>query len=164
MNAIAALVLAATVAVAAAQLPAPADQSAQIGKMQWLSGCWIRRSGQTITEEQWMSPRGASMLGMSRTVRNDATIEYEHIRLFEREGKLVYHATPSGQQPTEFTSVKLAEGSATFENLAHDFPQRVIYTRVGADSLIARIEGTGPNGTRGVDFRFARAACGAVTP
>jgi hypothetical protein len=42
---------------------------------------------------------------------------------------------------------------------AHDFPQRVIYRRAGADSLVARVEGTTPNGMRAVGFPYARVAC-----
>lgn len=47
----------------------------------------------------------------------------------------------------------------TFENLAHDFPQRVIYRRAGADSLIARVEGTRAGQPRGFDFPYRRVAC-----
>ena len=44
-------------------------------------------------------------------------------------------------------------GGAVFENLAHDFPQRVIYRRCGED-LCARIEGAMG---KGQDWRYARA-------
>lgn len=124
-----------------------------------MAGCWIRRGATLVTEEQWMSPEAGTMLGMSRTTRDGKLTEYEFLRLFERDGRLVYNAMPSGQAPTEFTSTRVADSALVFENPAHDFPQRIIYRRVGADSLVARIEGPGPNGVRGVDFRFARASC-----
>ena len=47
-----------------------------IERLAWLQGCWEMVSPQRIVEEQWMSPRGGSMLGMSRTVRGDALVEY----------------------------------------------------------------------------------------
>jgi len=151
-------------ALLAAPGQASAQQSAIIESSAWIAGCWERRSGQSVTEEQWMPPRGGAMLGMSRTVRDGRLVEYEFLRLFERDGRLVYHATPSRQTPTEFTSTATSDTLAVFENPAHDFPQRIIYRRQGSDSLIARIEGPGPGGTRGVDFRFARAQCSGAHP
>lgn len=46
-----------------------------------------------------------------------------------------------------------------FDNPQHDFLQRVIYQKRGADSLWARIEATGNGRVRGVDFPYARAKC-----
>ena len=105
-----------------------------------------------------MAPRAGTMLGMGRTVRGDTLIEYEYVRIFERDGKLVYAAQPSRQAPTEFESTTIEAGAITFANPQHDFPQRVIY-RMGGDSLFARIEGTMNGRERGVDFRYARARC-----
>ena len=72
---------------------------------------------------------------------------------------LVYAARPSGQEPAEFESIAVTDSSITFENAAHDFPQRVIYRRLGADSLVARVEGTRGGRVRGTDFPYRRAAC-----
>ena len=125
----------------------------------WLAGCWSRGSGALVMEEQWMRPRGGAMLGMSRTVRRDTMVEYEHLRIIERGGKAVYVAMPSGQVTTEFEAATTTDSLVTFENPAHDFPQRIIYRRRGADSLIARIEGMRAGQLRTVDFPFARVAC-----
>lgn len=168
ITAVPALVMAGSaVVVALSGLPAqggPPASGERIEAAAWISGCWARRSAQTVTEEQWMAPRGGAMVGMSRTVRDGKLVEYEFIRLFEREGKLVYQAMPSRQAPAEFTSTAVSDTLMIFENLAHDFPQRIIYRRRGADSLVARIEGPGPGGPRGVDFRFARDACPSNRP
>jgi hypothetical protein len=134
--------------------------SSQVDRLTWFSGCWqeVTRSGQ-IVEEQWMAPRGGQMVGMGRTVRGDSVIEYEHLRILERGGKVVYHAEPSGQAPADFTAAAVSDTMVTFENPQHDFPQRVIYRKRGADTLLARIEGTANGRTRGVDFPYARARC-----
>jgi hypothetical protein len=94
-----------------------------------------------------------------RTVRGDSVIEYEHLRILERAGHAVLHAEPSGQPPADFEARAVSDSAVTFENPAHDFPQRVIYRRRGRDSLIARIEGTRNGRVRGVDFPYTRAAC-----
>jgi len=46
--------------------------------------------------------------------------------------------------------------SVVFENLRHDFPQRIIYRRVSEDSLIARIEGMINGAKRSIDFPYRK--------
>lgn len=135
------------------------DPGARVTQVAWLAGCWEQAAGPRLVEEQWTRPRGGLMLGSGRTVRADTLVEYEQTRIFERGGRLVYGANPSGQAPAEFESIELSDSSVTFENPTHDFPQRVIYRRRGADSLIGRVEGTHGGKVRGVDFPYARVAC-----
>ena len=100
------------------------------------------------------------MMGASRSVRGGTTREFEHLRISARADTIVYTALPSGQNQTEFKSTSVSPTSIVFENRAHDFPQVVSYRRVGADSLVARIEGPGPNNTtRGISFPMKRASC-----
>ena len=140
----------------AASAAGPAARVTQVG---WLAGCWEQASGARLVEEQWTRPRGGLMLGLGRTVRGDTLVEYEQTRIFERAGRLVFGANPSGQASAEFESIEVSDSSVTFENLGHDFPQRVMYRRRGADSLIARVEGLRGGKLRGADFPYARVAC-----
>ena len=88
------------------------------------------------------------------------TSRFEHIRITTDSGRLIYTALPSGQRETKFPAITVSDTSIVFENLQHDFPQRVIYRKRGADSVVARIEGPGPNNTtRGTNFPFRRASC-----
>jgi hypothetical protein len=137
----------------------PQQPPGGVQRLAWLAGCWERTNGPTIIEEQWMRPRGGAMLGMSRTVRRDTVVEFEQLRIFERAGRAVYAAAPSGQAPAEFETAVTTDSLVTFENPAHDFPQRIIYRRRGADSLIARIEGLRGGQVRGVDFPYRRVTC-----
>ena len=101
------------------------------------------------------------MLGASRTAVNGVVRESEQLRLSLRGDTLVYAALPSGQKETEFTTVVISDSGFAVENLAHDFPQRIVYRRRGVDSLVARIEGPGQGGTRGIDFPMKRVTCTA---
>ena len=139
--------------------PAPAQARPTVAQLGWIAGCWERSAGPRLIEEQWMRPRAGLMLGVSRTVAGDSLREYEQVALFERGGRLVYAATPSRQTPAEFESIAVSDSAVTFENLAHDFPQRVIYRRRGADSLFARVEGMRGGQLRGSDFAYRRVAC-----
>ncbi|HET7427723.1 MAG TPA: DUF6265 family protein, partial [Gemmatimonadales bacterium] len=122
---------------------------ATVAQLGWMAGCWERVAGSRRIEEQWMAPRGGLMLGMSRTMAGDTLREYEQVALFERDGRLVYAATPARQAPAEFSSIAVSDSAVIFENPGHDFPQRVIYRRRGADSLIARVEGMRDGRLRG---------------
>jgi hypothetical protein len=133
-----------------------APRTAQVG---WMAGCWQQSAGARLIEEQWMRPRAGLMLGASRTVVGDSLREYEQVALFERSEHLVYAATPARQEPAEFTSTAVSDSAVTFENPAHDFPQRVIYRRRGADSLVARVEGMRGGQLRGRDFAYRRVPC-----
>jgi len=142
------------------------DASAQqagapVRQLSWIAGCWRQTSGNgnRVVDEQWMSLRGATMLGMSRTVRGDSLLELEFLQILEQSGRVVYHAQPSGQRPADFVASAVSDTLVVFENPEHDFPQRIIYRRRGADSLIARIEGTRNGKTRGIDFPYARVNC-----
>ncbi len=150
--------LAAVIAApAAAQSPAPS----RLEPVRWLAGCWELRTPRRTTLEMWMPLDGGLMLGASRTVAGGAVREFEQLRLAARGDTVVYTALPSRQQQTEFRGTEVSDSGFTVENLAHDFPQRIIYRRRGADSLVARIEGPGPSGPRGIDFPMRRVACTA---
>ena len=111
-----------------------------------------------------MEPRGRMMLGVSRTVRGDTLVEYEQLRIYERGGKLVFAAQPSGQAPSEFESTEVGDSVVVFENPKHDFPQRIVYCRVGVDSMLARVEGISRGKQRVVSFPYVHIACPSGGP
>lgn len=127
--------------------------------LRWLAGCWESRSDGTIIEEHWLAPAAGILLGVSRTRRGEALVGYEFMRIHSRGDSLVFAANPSGQDPAEFVAPSANDREVVFENLKHDFPQRVRYRAIGADSLAARIEGLREGELRGVDFRYRRVAC-----
>ena len=135
-------------------------QPATINDFAWLAGCWERSGNGWEGVEQWMKPAGATMLGMSRTVANGKLREFEFLQLRTKEdGTIHYVALPSGQQETWFKLVKSAEHEAVFENLEHDFPQRIGYRTDGANRLLAWVEGTMNGTARRIDFTYQRVAC-----
>ena len=100
------------------------------------------------------------MLGMSRFVHNGSTVAYEFLRINETEnGLLSFFAAPSGQASNSFELTSIDENTVTFEDLQHDFPQRISYTLTTADHLLARIEGESKGQFRGVDFPMTRSDC-----
>jgi len=161
MRAVTSLIVVAAALVTTAQAPAGTAQPAlRIERLSWLQGCWEMRSAQGTVEEQWMSPRGGTMIGVGRTVRNDRLVEYETVIVREDGGRLAYEAHPSGQPSAVFLSREAADAMVVFENPEHDFPQRVGYRHEGPDQLAAWIEGRSPGGQpRRIDFAYHRVPC-----
>jgi hypothetical protein len=134
-------------------------QALTIDKVGWLQGCWQLTSGERVVEEQWMAPRGKSILGMGRTVRGDTLVEYESVLITQQDGRLAYQAHPSGQPSATFLASTATDAEVVFENPMHDFPQRVGYRRDGPDSLVAWIDGVREGKTRKVEFPYRRTDC-----
>ena len=140
-------------------LTALAGRSGGIEQLAWMTGCWELTAGERTVEEQWMAPRGGSMVGMSRTVRGGKTITWETVFLREDStGAITYNAFPSGQAAAVFPAVEVSDSHAVFSNPSHDFPQRIIYRRRG-DALVARVEGETGGRTRGTDFPYRKVEC-----
>jgi hypothetical protein len=135
------------------------QQSAGIQRVAWLQGCWETTSGQRTVEEHWMAPRGDSMIGMSRTVREGRLVEFELVVLRQHGDRLAYEARPAGQAPTVFLSKVVSDSTIVFENPGHDYPQTVGYHREDPDSLSAWIEGKDKGQARRIDFRYRRMPC-----
>jgi len=148
-----------TPSVVAPTVAPPVAASSGLG---WLAGCWHLRTGAMLIEEQWLAPRAGVLLGVGRTTRGDSLVSYEFMRIQATADSVVFTAQPSGQPSARFTARVLTPREVVFENLAHDFPQRVRYRAAGPDSLHARIEGLQGGQQRGIDFSYVRAHC--VTP
>jgi hypothetical protein len=134
-------------------------QAADVSALSWMAGCWRQESAGRIVDEVWMTPRADGMLGMSRTVAKGRIVEHEFLQIRVQDGRLVYIAKPSGQPEATFAAKTAGAREVIFENLAHDFPQRIIYRLKPDGNLVARIEGTQQGEMRGIDFAMLRAAC-----
>lgn len=147
-----ALILALALAGCGASTQAPAAASSTDG-LDWMSGYWLAcEDGETA--ENWIGAGRGVLLGT-----NLSDGGYEFLRIAPNEaGVFVYYSMPGGRSPpTEFALVSNENQRAVFENLAHDFPQRIIYER--ADNvMVARIEGVINGSAESMQWDFARAA------
>jgi len=127
-----------------------------ISDLSWMSGDWQSPAGsRSQVEEHWTKPAGASMMGMSRTIVGEKTAEFEYLRIEQRTDGVYYVAHPKAQCPgTDFRLTRSSASEAVFENPQHDFPKRIIYRRIGDDSLTASIDGG--EGTKSMAFPMQR--------
>lgn len=131
-------------------------QPGPLERLRWLAGRWEGIAPGRVSQEYWMEPLGGTMVGMSRTVAGDRTVAWEHLRIEERGSGLAYIAYPSGQAETRFDLVGQDDALVVFENLAHDFPQRIRYRLLADGSLRAQIEGMREGALRVIDFPMKR--------
>lgn len=144
-----------TALMGAAQTPAPA-----VKDVAWISGCWDLSRNARHVSESWTSAEGGTMMGVSRTVSNGKTSEWEFLIIREGPKGLEYVAKPSGQPEATFTSTSVSPTEVVFENPAHDFPKKIVYKRDG-DTLVASIEGPMNGQSRRIEFPYKKAVCGS---
>ena len=135
-------------------------RAADISQMAWLGGCWKSETGEPGSGEHWLPLAGGTLLGVSRTVKQGKTVEFEFMQIRAVEnGQLAFIAMPSGQRTTVFPLLRIGDTEVVFENPQHDFPQRVIYQREGGTKLRARIEGVRSGTLRVIEFPMNRVNC-----
>ncbi len=140
----------------------PSASAADISQLAWLGGCWKSETAEPGSGEHWLPLAGGTLLGVSRTVKQGKTVEFEFMQIRTVEnGQLALIAMPSGQKTTVFPVLRLGQSEVVFENPQHDFPQRVIYQLEGETKLRARIEGMRKGALRGIDFPMSRVSCDA---
>ena len=138
-------------------LTTPAStQTPTLTDIAWISGDWqTAPGGKRQIEEHWTQVAGGSIMGVSRTVAGDKTVEFEYLRIEQRADGIFYVAHPKARCPgTDFKLTKASANEAVFENPQHDFPKRIIYRKAADDSLTASIDGG--EGTKAMTFAFRR--------
>lgn len=144
----------ALLAAAALAFAAPAAGAGQIDSLAFMAGSWARGDHVDRDEEHWTAPLGGLMVGVQREVRGGKARSFEFFRVEEREGSLFYLAQPRGRSATAFQVKELSSSRVVFENLGHDFPQRILYWREKPGELKARIEGTVDGKTAAMDWAW----------
>lgn len=139
--------LSAGLVLAAIALNAPQGYAADtpaspLAPLAWISGSWTGTQGEMTTEEHWTDPTGGLMLGMNRARRGDRVVMFEFLRIVASGDSVFYIALPRGRGETPFPMKELTGKRVVFENLAHDFPQRIMYWQDKPGELHARTEGT----------------------
>ena len=126
-----------------------------LADLSWMSGDWqTAAGGRRQIEEHWTAAAGGSMMGVSRTVAGDKTVEFEYLRIEQREDGIFYVAHPKARCPgTDFKLTRASATEAVFENPQHDFPKRITYRKTD-DGLTASIDAG--EGSKGMSFVFKK--------
>ncbi len=121
------------------------DEPRTIEKASWLIGSWENASPEGTMSETWTRENDSVFSGQAYyiTDKND-TLHSETIALNESVGALVYTPIVKGQnndKPVSFKMTSSKENQLVFENPDHDFPTKIVYNKITADSIVAEISG-----------------------
>jgi hypothetical protein len=131
-----------------------------IARLGWLEGHWAGEREGVLNEEIWTSPAGGAMLGLHKDTRRGKMVAFEFVRIVPRGDSLCYVAQPNGAPPTAFCLKELSERRVVFENLDHDFPQRVMYWLDDGGRLHARVEGEQDGAIEAMEWTWERMPAG----
>jgi len=125
----------------------------------WLIGSWKNQSAKTVDIETWKKLNDSTFIGRSYSLTGADTVSSEHIRMEQHKGKLYYIPTvknQNGGKAVTFTLTSSNNKHLVFENPEHDFPQKITYTQITNDSLVAEISGTRKGRQKAIQFPMKR--------
>ncbi len=117
----------------------------EITKAAWLIGTWENKTPRGSIYETWTKASEHELAGKSYIVKEKDTIVFENIQLVQEADSLFYIPIVKNQNkglPVRFPMKTITATQMIFENMQHDFPQMISYTKITADSLVAEIAGT----------------------
>lgn len=115
-----------------------------IRKAEWLIGDWGSSSKDGDMTEHWHRVNDSVFKGESYIITAKDTLFAEVMVLDDVAGKMAFTASVPGQneeKPVRFEMTAITDKEVTFENPAHDFPTKIVYTNPTPDSLVAIIYG-----------------------
>ena len=116
----------------------------KLQKMNWLIGNWEQKLPDGVVTESWSKENDSTFSGKSYFIKGKDTIHLESISLTQKKEELLYIPTVHGQnndEPTTFKMTSEAQNTFSFENPAHDYPQKITYKKINNTSLLATISG-----------------------
>lgn len=133
------------------------DKTTTLKELKWMLGNWESKTDEGILYEDWKKVDDSTYNGHAYAISLDGDTTFnENAKVILRNGNIIYSVTVNNEESVDFTLVDI-EQQAVFENVNHDYPQRIVYKNLSADSLFARIEGTVDGAEESEDFRYGKA-------
>ncbi len=110
----------------------------------WLIGNWENKLEEGTLSETWEKANDSTFNGKSFFIKDKDTLNNETIVLSQKGDALFYIPVVEGQnnnEPVIFKMTKSDLKQLVFENRKHDFPQKISYTKITNDSIVAQISG-----------------------
>jgi hypothetical protein len=119
-------------------------EASKIVVANWLLGNWENKSADGDLLETWTKVNDSIYDGESYFIKGKDTLHFEKIQMKQKGENLFYIATVKGQnndKPVTFKHNDTIEKQLVFENPKHDFPQKIVYSKITKDSIIIQISG-----------------------
>lgn len=122
-----------------------------IEKANWLIAAWGNTTKEGNLTETWTKQNDSTLVGESFLIKDNDTLFSENMLIAQKDDSLYYIPTVKNQnegKPVSFQLTSITDNTLVFENPKHDFPQKITYTKITNDSLVAEISGI-QNGKEG---------------
>ena len=136
------------------------NNSDLIQKAAWLLHKWQNVTAKGTMVEEWKIENDSTYVAEVYFMANNIEkIPAETIILKQEAGELLYIPTVRDQNAGKAVTFRLTSSSDNqliFENPAHDFPQKISYTRINSDSIVAEISGIADGKLRSAKFPMSK--------
>ena len=120
------------------------NEKDKIKTADWLLGKWENKTQTVIFLKIGNNLTTALFKRESFFIKEKDTLHFEAITLQQKGEELFYTATVKGQnedKPVTFKLTSATDKKLVFENPKHDYPQKITYSLIKKDSLVAEISG-----------------------
>lgn len=138
----------------------PLQMPNDLSELRWLLGEWQMQKKNGTLVETWRQKNDSTFEESSYLLKsNGETKLLEEVTIVAREGKLFYIpvvADQNNNKPVSFEITFSSSQEFTAENAEHDFPKRIYYKLISADSLYAKIDGGPQMPEKKSEFYYSR--------
>jgi hypothetical protein len=116
----------------------------KLNPAQWIVGNWEQKTDKGILTESWQRQNDSVFVGSCYFINESDTLHRETILLEQRADSITYSANVMGQnndKAVPFTLKTANTNSLVFENLSHDYPQKIVYQKNKSNGLLVTISG-----------------------
>jgi hypothetical protein len=124
-----------------------------------LEGTWKMKTKKGAICEEWEKANKNYLQSKGYVVNGTDTIITERVALQRSKNDIFYTSIVEDQnkkKPIVFTLTKAESNTFVFENLKHDYPKRIVYKIVTADSLHAFIDDGIDGSKKRQDFYYKK--------
>ncbi|HEY6978309.1 MAG TPA: DUF6265 family protein [Chitinophagaceae bacterium] len=123
-----------------------------------LQGTWRMETSGSVLYERWNTINDTLMQSTSYQLKQKDTLLLEQVSLQHTRDGIFYIPVvkENNMTPIPFKLTSNSNNSFVFENPHHDFPKRIVYEIVSADSLHAYIDDGTNNASKRSDYFFKR--------
>ncbi len=134
-------------------------KSQTVNDLSWILGSWVMKTDGFELTETWIQNSEILFTGNGIGLVGKDTVFQEEMQLSFRENGIFYIVKAHGQNNNEFVLFKLMNqglNTFVFENMNHDFPNVIVYRKMGESRLDAWIEGRKKGIIKTENFEFKK--------
>jgi hypothetical protein len=129
-------------------------------QVEFMLGCWRGTGSDGDEIEERYSVSAHSIVGETSFLHEDKVVQRETTTINVLEDRVVMVPTVDGRPSVSFTLKPMTEEyHAVFENVTHDFPQRILYSSSSDGGLIARVEGNEKGQAKAMEWKMRHIPC-----